>query len=104
MATSILPKINLRRTFLIARRDYLGYVKTVGFWVSFFLPFIGGALGYGFTQLDLEFSPPRYEAILDETGQYADGILDLHEAKNKRRVELMIEGLGKAMLSDAARK
>jgi len=101
MATSILPKINLRRTFLIARRDYLGYVKTVGFWVSFFLPFIGGALGYGFTQLDLEFSPPRYEAILDETGQYADGILDLHEAKNKRRVELMIEGLGKAMLSDA---
>lgn len=101
MATSFLPKINLRRTFLIARRDYLGYVKTIGFWVSFFLPFIGGAIGYGFTKLDVEFSPPRYEAILDETGQHADGIIALHEAKNKRRVEMMIEGLGGALLTEA---
>ena len=35
-----MPAINLRRTYLIARRDYLGYVKTWGFWISFFLPFI----------------------------------------------------------------
>jgi len=37
---AFLPSVNLRRTFLIARRDYLGYVKTVGFWVSFLLPFL----------------------------------------------------------------
>ena len=40
-----LPKINLRRTYLIARRDYLGYVKTWGFWISFFMPFIFGRIG-----------------------------------------------------------
>jgi ABC-2 type transport system permease protein len=96
----MLPAINLRRTFLIARRDYLGYVKTWGFWISFFLPFIGGALGYTFTQLDLEFSPPRYEAILDETGEHKAGIVALHEGRKKRQVELMIEGLGAALLSD----
>ncbi len=100
MANAILPKINLRRTFLIARRDYLGYIKTWGFWISFFLPFIGGAIGFAFTQLDVEFSPPRYETILDETGEHADGILALHEINNKRRIEMMIEGLGAALLSD----
>lgn len=100
MAISFLPKINLRRTFLIARRDYLGYVKTIGFWVSFFLPFIGGAIGYGFTRLDVEFSPPRYEAILDETGQYADGIIALHEAKNKNRVATIIKALEKTSLTE----
>jgi len=35
--TMKMPAINMRRTFLIARRDYLGYVKTWGFWISFFL-------------------------------------------------------------------
>jgi ABC-2 type transport system permease protein len=100
MANSFIAAINLRRTFLIARRDYLGYVKTWGFWISFFLPFIGGAIGYAFTQLDLEISPPRYEAILDETGLHADGILALHEESRKQRFELMIEGLGAAMLTD----
>jgi len=39
-----MPAINMRRTFLIARRDYLGYVKTWGFWISFFLPFVIGAI------------------------------------------------------------
>ena len=40
-----LPAINIRRTYLIARRDYLGYVKTWGFWLSFFMPFVFGFLG-----------------------------------------------------------
>lgn len=102
MASSFLPAINLRRTFLIARRDYLGYVKTWGFWISFFLPFIGGAIGFAFTQLDVELSPPRYEAILDETGVFESGILALHETDKKRRVELMIEGLGSTLLNDEA--
>lgn len=97
---SFLPAVNLRRTFLIARRDYLGYIKTWGFWISFLMPFIGMGFGIGFASLDVELSPPRYETILDETGEYADGILALHEQKQKRKVERFIDGLGAAILSD----
>jgi ABC-2 type transport system permease protein len=97
---SVLPAVNLRRTFLIARRDYLGYIKTWGFWISFLMPFIGMGFGIGFASLDVELSPPRYETILDETAEYADGILALHEQKQKRKVERFIDGLGAAILSD----
>lgn len=76
---SILPKVNLRRTFLIARRDYLGYVKTWGFWISFLLPFIFGGFGFFMATADIDLSPTQYIAVLDETGQYADGLNDLYE-------------------------
>jgi ABC-2 type transport system permease protein len=97
-----LPKVNLRRTFLIARRDYLGYVKTVGFWISFLMPFIGAGIAYAFTQLDVEVSPPRYEAILDETGLHKSGILALHEEKQKAIIDGLIIGLEGTMLKDEA--
>lgn len=96
-----LPAINLRRTFLIARRDYLGYVKTVGFWVSFLLPFLGAGLGFAFTQLDVEFSPPRYEAILDETGNYEAGILSLYEERDRQKLETVLNGMEGTLLSQA---
>ncbi len=100
--TTWLPKVNLRRTFLIARRDYLGYVKTVGFWISFLMPFVGAAIGYAFTQFDVEVSPPRYEAILDETGAHKAGILALHETRQKALFEKAIKSLQGTMLDDEA--
>lgn len=96
---SVLPAVNLRRTFLIARRDYLGYIKTWGFWISFLMPFVGMGFGLAFSTLDVEVSPPRYETILDDTGQYADGILALHETKQRIKVERLLEGLGATLLS-----
>ena len=98
---SVLPAVNLRRTFLIARRDYLGYIKTWGFWISFLMPFIGMGFGIGFATLDVELSPPRYETILDETGQYADGILALHEDNQSQKVERFIDGLGAVTMTEA---
>jgi len=65
---SLLPKVNLRRTFLIARRDYLGYVKTWGFWISFLLPFVFGAFGFLMATADIDLSPTQQVAVLDETG------------------------------------
>jgi len=62
---------NPRRTLLIAKRDFLGYIKTWGFWISFFLPFICGAIGFFAATLDLDLTTSRYEAILDDTGQHA---------------------------------
>ena len=96
---AFLPSVNLRRTFLIARRDYLGYVKTVGFWVSFLLPFLGAGIGFAVSQFDFEFSPPRYEAILDESGQHKEGILNLYEERQARLFQTVLEGAGPMMLS-----
>ena len=45
-----LPAINLRRTYLIARRDYLGYVKTWGFWLSFHALYLWGLMQARFIQ------------------------------------------------------
>ena len=76
---SVLPKVNLRRTLLIARRDYLGYVKTWGFWISFLLPFLFGAFGFWMASADLDFTPTQQITIIDETGLHADRLLDLYE-------------------------
>ena len=74
-----LPAINLRRTYLIARRDYLGYVKTWGFWISFFLPFIIFGIIIAVNLAGFSVSPTRYETILDETGKHKRAIVQLHE-------------------------
>lgn len=78
-----LPSINMHRVYLVARRDFVGYVKTWGFWVSFFLPFIFGALGYLATTLDINVEPMRYEVVLDETGKHKAGILEVFALQNK---------------------
>ncbi|MEP4052505.1 MAG: ABC transporter permease [Litorimonas sp.] len=91
---SILPKVNLRRTFLIARRDYVGYVKTWGFWISFLLPFIFGGFGFFMATADIELSPTQQVTILDETGLHKDGLLEIYDE--------MIEEKAKAVVSAKA--
>ena len=61
--------ISARRIWLVARRDYFGYVKTWGFWISFFLPFIFGALGFFASASGLDFTSTQYETVIDETGE-----------------------------------
>ena len=78
---TLLPKINLRRTLLIARRDYLGYVKTWGFWLSFVTPILIGVITFMASNSDFDISPPRYETIIDETGLHAQGIKNRLEAQ-----------------------
>ena len=76
---SFLPKVNLRRTFLIARRDYLGYVKTWGFWISFLLPFIFGGFALIATLADIDISPTQYVTVIDETGLHSDRFVELYD-------------------------
>ena len=71
------PKIDMRRTFLIARRDYLGYVKTWGFWISFLLPFLFGGLGFLLSTADIDLTPTQHVAVIDETGAHIDGLYGL---------------------------
>ena len=59
----------MRRLLLIARREYLAYVRTVGFWLSLIaLPLV--AVGSGFFVAMMENSGEAREmAVLDLTGQ-----------------------------------
>ena len=84
---SYLPKINLRRTFLIARRDYLGYVKTWGFWISFLLPFIFGAFALIAATTDIDLTPTQYVTVIDETGVHAERFHDLYNEMLEERAQ-----------------
>ena len=82
-----LPQINLRRVYLVARREFLGYIKTWGFWLSFLMPFMFGIFGFFASTMDFDgIEPLRYETILDETGQHAQAILD-YDVKQRRANE-----------------
>jgi len=99
-----LPAINFRRTYLIARRDYLGYVKTWGFWISFFMPFIFGALGFFFAAADINISPTRYETVIDETGQHGQAIIALYNDEIRDEVDEALIKAMSVMLSDEQSK
>ena len=89
---SFLPKVNLRRTFLIARRDYIGYVKTWGFWISFLLPFLFGGFGFLMATADLDLSPTQYVAIVDNVGMHSDRLEDLYDEALEDRAKAILAG------------
>jgi len=95
---SLLPQISLRRTLLIARRDFFGYIKTWGFWLSFFLPFIIMVIGFGITlagkTFNFDVTPARYETVLDKTGLHAQGLRDNHAQRVKTLEKNAILALG----------
>ena len=99
-----MPAINLRRTLLIAQRDYMGYVKTVGFWVSFFLPFIMGAILLFVASRGINVTPVRYETILDDTGQHKTGIEALHARSATQELEAITRRLLEALPNDEKAK
>ncbi|WP_298918928.1 ABC transporter permease [uncultured Algimonas sp.] len=74
-----LPKFS--RIWLIAMRDFIGYVKTWGFWLSFLFPVIGGIFGFMMQQSDFDLSPPRVETVIDQTGVHGRAILDFYAAE-----------------------
>lgn len=90
---------NMRRTLLIAKRDFMGYVKTWGFWISFFLPFVFGAIGFFAATLDINLTNSRYEAILDDSGQHAAAIEQRYADQQKELYRLAYEKLD-IVLSD----
>ncbi|MGB6230890.1 MAG: hypothetical protein WBF53_12295, partial [Litorimonas sp.] len=93
-----LPKFS--RIWLIAMRDFMGYVKTWGFWLSFLFPIIGGALGFLFASSDIDLSPPRYETVLDETGFHGQAILDFYEEQQLERRATAVKALAGLLPED----
>ena len=96
--TSPLPKFS--RVWLIAMRDFIGYVKTVGFWLSFIFPIIGAALGFAFANADIDLSPPKYEAVLDETGYHGERLVQYQRDADEETRKAAVQALGSLLPKD----
>lgn len=90
-----MPRISLRRTYLIARRDFLGYVKTWGFWLTAIGPFIGIVFGVMAPLVMAKSEPTRYVTILDETGLHGDAIEHMVEEENRKAMETAVRSVSK---------
>lgn len=78
-----LPRLNLRRTFLIARRDFVGYIRTWGFWLTTFGPFIFLFALMLISLFVAKSEPVSHATIFDETG--------LHTAAMERQLDANYE-------------
>ncbi|WP_421788957.1 ABC transporter permease [Hyphobacterium sp.] len=66
----------MRAIYLIARREYLSYVATWGFWLSLMsVPFFM-AVGFLIPLLAENSQPTRYYAVIDQTGMALDRRLE----------------------------
>jgi ABC-2 type transport system permease protein len=92
----------MRRLFLIARREYFAYTRTVGFWLSMLvLPgFI--VLGGFLPQYMKDAAPTRHVAIVDLTSQGAGP--SLKAAMEKNRLDEDADDLRDAALPEAGRE
>ena len=107
MSETVTPEARARwgvprmsRVWLIAMRDFVGYVKTVGFWLSFLFPVIGGVLGIMFANSDIDISPPKYETILDQTGIHGDALLAFHAERTEDTRRTAIKALAATLPDD----
>lgn len=88
------------RIWLIAMRDFMGYVKTWGFWLSFLFPVIGVIFGVMMQQTDIDFSPPRYETVIDQTDRHGQAIIDFYRAERDAQMRGTVEAMA-ALLPEA---
>lgn len=84
---------NFSRIWLIAMRDFMGYVKTWGFWLSFLLPVFFAGFGIMMQRTDIDFSPPRYETVIDETGTHGQAIVDFYKAERESQMIVMVQAM-----------
>jgi len=66
----------MRAIYLIARREYLSYVATWGFWLSIGMVPVFMLLGALLPVLVSSSQPTRYYAVIDETGQGYDQLVE----------------------------
>ncbi|MBR9824429.1 MAG: ABC transporter permease [Alphaproteobacteria bacterium] len=89
----------MRAIYLIARREYLSYVATWGFWLSLASVPMFMALGLGLPILIENSQPTRYYVLVDETGGELNDAVRAAIAEQARRnreeaLELVTEMVG----------
>lgn len=92
----------MKRTLLIARREFLAYARTVGFWLSLLSLPLFGLIGGGIPLL-VRSSEPVREVVLVEEGPQAVGLAkavqDVMAANAERRRDRADEAAEKAQAS-----
>lgn len=84
----------MRAILLIARREYLSYVATWGFWLSLLAVPIFAVIGGAVPALIEGSQPTRYYAVIDETGQnLAEVIRESQRAEQRAQARRMLETL-----------
>jgi ABC-2 type transport system permease protein len=87
----------MRAIFIIARREYLSYVATVGFWLSLLAIPVFATLGAVIPALIEGSQPTRYFTIIDQTGVGYDQIVrDRLESQQRERIRDALEGVALA--------
>lgn len=93
----------MRASYLIARREYLSYVATWGFWLSILAVPVFAAIGGALPGLIQESQPTRYFTVVDETGQGLDQVIsDSLEARRREQVRDRLEAMVSTMRGEAA--
>ena len=84
----------MRAIYLIARREYLSYVATWGFWLSLASMPMFMALGFGLPILIENSQPTRYYALIDESGGVLEAAIEAQRAASQdARAELAREAV-----------
>ncbi|MDB5440290.1 MAG: transporter permease, partial [Caulobacteraceae bacterium] len=66
----------MNRMLLIARREYVAYIKTVGFWISMLLTPVSMGLFWGGPLLLQRAAPVAHISVINLTGsQSLDGLI-----------------------------
>ncbi|WP_084399241.1 ABC transporter permease [Henriciella aquimarina] len=64
----------MRSIYLVARRDYLGYVQAWGFWLSLLLTPLLMGLGMMAPSWAAASQPTRYYTVIDQSGNFASAL------------------------------
>lgn len=83
----------MRHVYLIARREYLSYVATWGFWVSLGMIPVFLMLGLAMPLLLERASPTRNFAVIDQDGRYKAAIARNLNAESEDQVRIVLQGL-----------
>ncbi len=86
----------MRAIYLIARREYLSYVATWGFWLSLLSVPIVFSLGAAIPFLAQSSQPVRHYAVIDETGRGLDEVVQAElEAARREQAREAVEAMAR---------
>ncbi|MDP1557229.1 MAG: ABC transporter permease [Hyphomonas sp.] len=89
----------MRNIYLIFRRDFLGYVKAWGFWLSLAAVPLFLIIGVGFGMFAASTSPVRYYAVVEPSGAVASAI-DMEFRRSEERLAKEAAAIANGMAVD----
>lgn len=93
----------LRSIYLVARRDYLGYVTAWGFWLGLLITPILFSVGMMVPAMAASSVPVRYFTLVDAGGEFHAAMVEELADRRVRRARDLVEGAGLLLGSDADR-